>query len=316
MTNKIFLSIVGAFMIVSAIGFSGSIYADNDGKRTSFDLRNNIDIRVEGDSLLKWSYGPSILGTVTAVNGETLTVKAGTSGSYTVDASAAKIRKGDEVQALSSISVGDTVLVQGAINGSSVIATMIVETKSGATIKPDVKENMSGVVGKVTAINGNTITIQARNDVSYTINAINAKFWKNKNNSSTIAEVKVGDLLIVQGTINGTSVNATNIIDVNAPVNNNMSVITGTVTAMSDTTITLKAANGTVYTVAIADATFKDNKNKDYDKGDIKVGDTVTVKGTVNGTTITASSVTEGKIRGNGFFHKFGNFFRHLFGNK
>jgi preprotein translocase subunit YajC len=318
MTNKIFFSIVGAFMIVSAIGFSGSIYADNDGKRVSLDVRNNIEIRGDDDKLLNWSFGPSLMGTVTAVNGQTLTVKAGSTGSvYTVDASAAKIRKGDDTQALSGISVGDSVFVQGAISGTSVVATLIVETKSVAT-KPTIKEDMSGVVGKVTAISGSTITIKAKNDVAYTVNASNAKIWKNKNNAAALADVKVGDTVIVQGAISGTSVTATNIVDVNLAVNkdNKMSMITGTVTAISDTAITLKGTDGTVYTATVADASFKDNKDKEYDKDKIKVGDTVTIKGIVSGTTIDATMVTEGKVRGEGFFRRFEQFFKHLFGKK
>jgi hypothetical protein len=323
MTNKTFLFIVGAFMIVSAIGFSGSIYAENYGKRASIDLRNNIEIRNDDDvtdsdrSLLNWSFGPNIMGTVTAVSGQTLTVKAGSTGTvYSVDASAAKIRKGDETQALSGISVGDTVFVQGAINGTSMVATLIVETKSIAA-KPTIKEDMSGVVGKVTAISGNTITINAKNAVAYTVNASNAKVWKNRNNAATLADVKVGDTVIVQGAITGTSVTATNIIDVNLPVNKDkVSMITGTVTAISDTAITLKGTDGTVYTATIVGSSFKDNKDKEYDKDKIKVGDTVTIKGTVSGTTIDATTVTEGKVRGEGFFRRFEQFFRNLFRKK
>jgi hypothetical protein len=68
------------------------------------------------------------------------------------------------------------------------------------------------VGGTVSAINGNTVTITNKSNASYTVDISNAKVTKNGNAaaSSTIA---VGDTILAQGTINGTTVTAVNIVD-------------------------------------------------------------------------------------------------------
>jgi hypothetical protein len=55
---------------------------------------------------------------------------------YTVDASSAKILKGSNTIVLSSVAIGDTVLVQGAVNGTSVTASTVVD-QSASTGAPE-----------------------------------------------------------------------------------------------------------------------------------------------------------------------------------
>ncbi len=70
---------------------------------------------------------PVIAGTVTVINGTTLTVTTMSSTTYTIDASNAKVLNGATTVALSTVTVGQRVIVQGTINGSSVTATTIHE---------------------------------------------------------------------------------------------------------------------------------------------------------------------------------------------
>src|ERR1035437_4641276 len=77
----------------------------------------------------------------------------------------------------------------------------------------------SGVSGTVSGVNGNTITVNGRQGfgsttatVAYTINATNATVRKN-NATSTISSIAVGDTIFVQGTVTGTNIVATSIID-------------------------------------------------------------------------------------------------------
>lgn len=71
----------------------------------------------------------------------------------------------------------------------------------------------SGVFGKVTAINGTTITItDNRNNTTYTVNASNATVTKN-GAASSISGIAAGDTIVVQGTTSGSSVTATKISD-------------------------------------------------------------------------------------------------------
>src|SRR5579859_7585683 len=69
--------------------------------------------------------------------------------------------------------------------------------------------------GNVVSINGTTIVMQEESEeggASYTVDASNATFKKN-GATATIADIKVGDKIFVQGTTSGTSVAATSISD-------------------------------------------------------------------------------------------------------
>jgi Domain of unknown function (DUF5666) len=67
-------------------------------------------------------------GTIASVNGSTLTVTGTDGTTYTVDASnATLVKKGSTANAISAINVGDTVRIQGAVNGTSITATAILD---------------------------------------------------------------------------------------------------------------------------------------------------------------------------------------------
>jgi hypothetical protein len=66
---------------------------------------------------------------------------------------------------------------------------------------------------------------------------------------------------------------------------------TGTVTAISTTSITAKSADGHTTTFVIGSATSVDNGQDQV--ADIQTGDTVTVVGTVDGSTATATTITD-----------------------
>jgi hypothetical protein len=68
--------------------------------------------------------------------------------------------------------------------------------------------------------------------------------------------------------------------------------VMGTVSAVSGTTVTVTNADGTSYTVDAASA--KVSKIVDLTVGDIKVGDTIGVMGTVSGTNVTAAHIMDG----------------------
>jgi hypothetical protein len=76
---------------------------------------------------------PVVAGTVASVNGSSLTITTKSNVTYTVDASNAKILDGQATASLSNISVGDSVLVQGAVNGTSVTASSVVDQSHPST---------------------------------------------------------------------------------------------------------------------------------------------------------------------------------------
>ena len=185
---------------------------------------------------------PGIFGTVTAISGNTITVTqktftrpgANTSSAnaptpivYSVDASNATITKNNATASLSAIAVGDTIMVQGTVSGTNVTATTIRDgipargqrpfgAANGQNQKattPIIQGNGEPIVGgSVTAISGNTLTITNKSNVTYTVDATNATVQKG-NAKSDISGIAVNDNVVVQGTVNGTSVVASSVID-------------------------------------------------------------------------------------------------------
>ena len=187
-----------------------------------------------------------VFGTVSAVSGTTLTVTSKmrpnatstAATAYTVDASSAKVYEGGVTTTVpvSNIAVGDTVMVQGTVSGSNVVATMIRDGVSGmmgrsgtpegkgfgvhsASSTPRVapasaiQGNGEPVIGgAVTAIDGTMLTVTNASNVTYDVNAASSTVVKD-GASTTITSVAVGDNLIVQGAVSGTSVTASSVID-------------------------------------------------------------------------------------------------------
>ncbi len=173
---------------------------------------------------------PGIFGTVSSVNGTTLTVagklgpRNGSSTSvYTVNAANATVIKNGATSTIASIAINDTIMVRGTVSGSNVVATEIRDGFPGSgprgpQANPIIKGNGEPVLGgTVSAINGSSLTITNKSNVTYSVDATNASIVK-MGTSTTISNVAVGDTLVIQGTVNGNSVTASSIIDqANAP---------------------------------------------------------------------------------------------------
>ena len=180
-----------------------------------------------------------------------------------------------------------------------------------------------GAAGTVTAIDGSNITISSKNNKSYVVDVSGATFFKAPTLTPgikpsapapiTLADIKVGDTLMVRGTVTGTNVKATTVTDgikdaapfnkMDNGLNKNPSV-GGTVSAVSGNTITLTGKDKTTYTVNTVNAKIMKNTDVVGQKptapttitvSDIKVGDTLVVNGTKNGTNITATNIFDGK---------------------
>lgn len=82
--------------------------------------------------------------------------------------------------------------------------------------------------------------------------------------------------------------------------------VSGTVTAISGSTLTVAGTNGTVYTVQAANAKFDDYSKFDVTLSDVRINDSVTVKGTLSGTTITATKVHDKSALQREFVERFG----------
>ncbi len=184
--------------------------------------------------------------------------------------------------------------------------------------------HLPGVFGEVTGINGNIITITNKKGVSYVIDASSAKIMRDRNTNISLSDVKIGDSLVIMGTVSGTSVSASTIFDgipkflsaKNGGLRN-MRGVAGSVTSISGTNITVEGKNGTHYIVDVSGAEILKIAGKTRTATsvlDLAVGDTVLVKGTVTDTTVVAKKVLDGKLPIRPFRHARG--FNGNFGKK
>ncbi len=297
------------------------------------------------------AHTPGVRGTVSAINGDILTVTSNGYGqnatptTYSVDGTNATVTKNGEASSLGDIAVGDMISAQGTVSGTSVTATTI---RDGAMGGRGGVGNMGtrspGVFGTVASVSGNTLTVTSKmgpggsTGTTYTVDATNATVTKG-GSSSSVSNIAVGDTVMVAGTVSGTSVTATTIrdgvgqgqgTDQNAtPViqGNGQPVIGGNVTAVNGSILTVTNKSNVTYTVDATNATVEKG-NAASSISNVVVGDNVVVQGTTNGTSVTASSVMDSgtppvqsstntaqpHTGGMGFFGGIGNFFHNLFG--
>lgn len=165
---------------------------------------------------------PGVHGTVSAINGTTITLTSTnpsdqTTTTYTVDATNANIMKAPAntttptaptTISLSDILIGDTLNIRGTVSGTTVTATDIMDglLKMRGGFGKD-----HGVGGTITAINGSTIIISDASGKTYTVTADAAKI--DKVTTISASDLAVGDSIHAEGTITGTTVAATHIMD-------------------------------------------------------------------------------------------------------
>ncbi len=187
---------------------------------------------------------PAVVGKVTSVSGDTLTVTsmpwhrgpknptAAQPTAYTVNASGATVTKGGKSVAVSSITIGDLVVVRGSVSGTTVTATAIREgmmhgprgprdsnkDASSTPAMPPIQGNGDPVIGgTVSALTGSTLTVTAKAGQTYTVDASAATVVKRGVPNAVLSNVSVGDAVVVQGTVNGTAVKASSVLDQGTP---------------------------------------------------------------------------------------------------
>lgn len=214
-------SSVSGIAVGDTIMVQGTISGTNV---TATSIRDGVGVGANG-----FGNGNGISGKVASINGNTLTVtgktgfnRTATTATYTVDASNATVTKNGTSSSVSNIAVGDTIMVQGTVSGTSVTAKTIRDGVPQSAIQGN---GQPVVAGSVTSNNGtDTIQITNKSNVSYTITTSSStKFVVTGVTNPTISDIKDGDNLVVQGTVNGTSITASSVIDQKAKTNNNTS---------------------------------------------------------------------------------------------
>lgn len=181
--------------------------------------------------------GLGIVGKVTAVNtgASTITMQGmrNSTTSYTVDVGSGTIIKKDNVTStISSVGVGDMVMVRGAISGTVIAATTIYDgvpgrsgafgrSWNGSSTAPtgtrpyasSTRPTIPTVSGTVASVGGSTITVTGTNGTTYTVDVSNATLIKKGSATSSIAGINTGDVVQIQGNVSGTAVTATVVFD-------------------------------------------------------------------------------------------------------
>lgn len=164
-----------------------------------------------------------VVGTVVSISGTTITVtekmgnpdnnsnSTSATTTYTVDASNATVSKDGQASSISAIAAGDRIMIQGTKNGTNITATRIEIGNANSFGESIQGDGQPVVAGTISSINGTVITITNKN-LTYTVDASNAKFVVPGVTNPTISNLTTGSTVIVQGAINGTSVTATSVI--------------------------------------------------------------------------------------------------------
>lgn len=108
---------VSGINVVATMIRDGEMMGEGKGRPTG-QVQPNLPVQGNGQ--------PVVAGTVSAISGSALTISNKSNVQYTVDVSNAKFTQGQNTISLSGVSVGDSVMVQGAVNGSSVVASSVV----------------------------------------------------------------------------------------------------------------------------------------------------------------------------------------------
>ena len=201
---------IGLMAVLSAVSITGTAYAAGP-------------VRGEG------RFGqPGIMGAVSAVSGNTLTVSgrglgrnaASSTETYTVNAANARVVRNGSTSSVSAITVGDKVFVRGTVSGTSVTAALIrdgaAKPEKGGDRPSQISSLIQGngqpiIAGTISAISGGTVTVGTKSGISYNVAASGAKIVEGKN-QTTLSGLAVADTVIVQGSVNGTQVTASSII--------------------------------------------------------------------------------------------------------
>jgi hypothetical protein len=136
-------------------------------------------------------------GTVDAIDGMVLTV----AGRKVAVTDATKIRNDDAAATFADLVLGTPVEVEGTLNADGSV------TASEISIEDKNEAERIAFVGTLTQISGNTLTVGGR-----TVNVSSATAIVKGDTTLTLADLKVGDRLLVRGTVQADrSINATRV---------------------------------------------------------------------------------------------------------
>lgn len=147
---------------------------------------------------------PGVGGTVTAINGNTFTIKQMDGSTAQVQVSdKTRYRKNRQDAQLSDFKVGDMVIVRGEQKDGVWQADMLAARPAGMGMGGGgaMREGLGKefIVGEVKAINGTQLTIQRPDGVSQDITVDESTSFRKEGQDITLPDIKVGDRVFGRG---------------------------------------------------------------------------------------------------------------------
>jgi hypothetical protein len=147
--------------------------------------------------------GPGTAGTITAINGNTITINSFNGKSEQVNTTdSTRFRKDREQAQLSDFKVGDRVFVRGQQNSEGVFqAEVLASRPAGGMGGANFREGMGKqfIAGEIKSISGTQLTIQRPDGVTQTISVDENTSFRKQNESVTLADLKPGDHVFGRG---------------------------------------------------------------------------------------------------------------------
>ncbi len=287
--KKFFALMLAGSMLVPALAFA----AGGASMKSMMEMR---DTRMGTDSSstmmsLKHSDQAAVhkvvTGTMASASGTTITLTGSNGTSYSVDASGAKfLRKYGSTMAITDIQTGDTLNVQGAVSGTNITATSIRDMSQ--------QQKNASFSGSVSSVNGGSFVLASKNRGAQTVNTDSSTTFKELGQTSvSMSNITTGENVDVSGVWDSTaSTVAASVVTIVVKTE----TITGTLTSISGTTLTV-TSSGTSSTTYTVDASSVKKIARRYGASttlsELQVGDSLQVRGLVNGDNVTASTVRD-----------------------
>jgi subtilase family serine protease len=162
-----------------------------------------------------WARGNEqhIMGTVTAMSPNSITVQTAAKVPQTITASvvpSTKFLRSDAAASLTDLKVGDRVVMYAKLNGDKVEAATVKFGKPPHRQMKPMSGNEQHIMGTATAMSPNSITVETAAKVPQTITASvvpSTKFLKSGTDAS-MTDLKVGDRVVIHAKLNGDKLEA------------------------------------------------------------------------------------------------------------
>lgn len=144
--------------------------------------------------------GPGVGGTITAINGNTITLKTMNGDTAQVNVSdSTRFRKDRQEAKLSDLKVGDNVMVRGQQTNGVWQAEMVGVPPQG--MQANFREGLGKkfIMGEIKSINGTQLEIARPDGVTQTITVDESTSFRKDKESITLADFKPGDHVFGRG---------------------------------------------------------------------------------------------------------------------